>query len=249
MKIAIITDIHGNYPALSAVFSDIVFRGDIEHTYCLGDMIGIGPNSNEVLEEIMNRKDVSAVSGNHEEAVLKLLQGKDTLPGHEMIAEHHKWVGKQLKKENIKFIENLPQTLEVEIEGKKILITHYHMKKEEREIIDETPSGLKLDARYEGSPYTLVCFGHHHPIHYFKTDQRVYLNPGALGCNDHAIARYAVVELKKRTVNIQLIGITYDNKAFLESFEQLKVPDREFMIKAFHGNQLERDFKDGNNIS
>lgn len=38
-------------------------------------------------------------------------------------------------------------------------------------------------------------------------------------------------------------------KHFLESFEQLKVPDREFMIKAFHGNQLERDFKDGSNIS
>lgn len=197
MKIAILTDIHGNYPALRAVFSDIDSRGDIEHTYCLGDMIGIGPNSNEVLEEIMNRKDVTAVSGNHEEAVLKLLQGKDTLPGHEMIAGHHKWVGKNLKNENIKFIEDLPQTLDVEVGGQKILITHYHMNQEEREVIDESPTGLALDAKYKGSPYNLVCFGHHHPIHYFKTDQRVYLNPGALGCNEHAIARYAVVELQK----------------------------------------------------
>ncbi len=248
MKIAILTDIHGNYPALSAVFSDIDSHGDIEHTYCLGDMIGIGPDSNEVLEEIINRKNVTAVSGNHEEAVLKLLQGKHTLPGHEMIAEHHKWVGKNLKKENIQFIQNLPQTLDFEIEGQTILITHYHMNQEQREVIDERPSGLALDAKYKDSPYNLVCFGHHHPIHYFKTAQRTYLNPGALGCNDHAIARYAVVELQKTTINIQLIGATYDNKAFLESFEQLKVPDRDFMIKAFHGNQLERDFKDGNKI-
>ncbi|WP_458126477.1 hypothetical protein [Paenibacillus sp. Z3-2] len=82
----------------------------------------------------------------------------------------------------------------------------------------------------------------------FRGDIEHNLNPGALGCNDHAIARYAIVELQKRTMSIQLIGTTYDNKAFLESFEQLNVPDREFMIKAFHGNQLERDFKDGNKI-
>ncbi|MEN1984822.1 metallophosphoesterase family protein [Paenibacillus hubeiensis] len=238
MKIAILTDIHGNDPALRAVFSDIDSRGDIEHTYCLGDMIGIGPDSNEVLEEIMNRSNVTAVSGNHEEAVLKLLQGKETLPGHEMIAEHHKWIGKRIKKENIKFIENLPQTLEIEVEGQKILLTHYHMKQGQREEIDEIPSGLKLDAKYEGSTYSLVCFGHHHPIHYFKTEQRIYLNPGALGCNDHAIARYAIVELHERIINIHFAGIAYENRAFLESFEELGVPDRDFIIKAFHGNQL-----------
>lgn len=42
MKVAILTDIHGNFPALQAVLVDIDSRGDIEHTFCLGDMIGIG---------------------------------------------------------------------------------------------------------------------------------------------------------------------------------------------------------------
>jgi hypothetical protein len=123
------------------------------------------------------------------------------------------------------------------------------MKQGERDEIDETPSGLKLDTRYKGSPYDLICFGHHHPVHYLKTDHRVYLNPGALGCNDYSIARYAIVELKGGTMSIQLLGMAYENRAFLKSFEELKVPDREFLIKAFHGNQLERDFKEDNNIS
>lgn len=249
MKIAILTDIHGNYPALQAVFSDMDSRGDIEHTYCLGDMIGIGPNSNEVIETIRDRENVTSITGNHEEAVLNLLQGKVALPGHEMIAEHHKWIGKNLTKESIEFIKNLPQTLDIELEEQQIWMTHYHMKQDQREEIDLTPSGLKLDMWYENSPHSLVCFGHHHPIHYFKTDQRIYLNPGSLGCNDLALARYAVVEIKSGAINIQLIGIAYENKAFLESFEELKVPDREFILKAFHGNQLERDFNEGNNIS
>ncbi|WP_017814757.1 metallophosphoesterase family protein [Paenibacillus shenyangensis] len=249
MKIALLTDIHGNNPALQAVLSDLDFHNDIEHIYCLGDMIGIGPNSNEVIETIKNRKDTTVISGNHEEAVLNLLQGKGPLLGHEMVAEHHEWIGKHLTKENIEFITHLPRTLDVEIEGQRILITHYHRKKEELEEIDGVPTGLKLDTRYNGSPYDLICFGHHHPIHYFKTAQRVYLNPGALGCNDYSIARYAIVELKEETIDIQLLGRAYENKAFLKSFEELKVPDREFLIKAFHGNQLERDFEEDNNIS
>ncbi|WP_315372057.1 metallophosphoesterase, partial [Paenibacillus xylanexedens] len=76
MKVAILTDIHGNVPALQAVLVDIDSRGDIEHTFCLGDMIGIGPYSNEVIEMLYSRENMIAISGNHEEAVLSLLQNK-----------------------------------------------------------------------------------------------------------------------------------------------------------------------------
>jgi predicted phosphodiesterase len=48
MKMAVIADVHGNLPALKAVFSELDFRKDVKHISCLGDMIGIGPDSNEV---------------------------------------------------------------------------------------------------------------------------------------------------------------------------------------------------------
>ncbi len=209
MKIAILTDIHGNYPALNAVLTDLDSRKSIEHMYCLGDMIGIGPDSNKVVETIKERKDITAIVGNHEEAVLNLLLGKGPLLGHERVAEHHKWVGKHLTKENIEFITNLPTTLEVEIEGQKILITHYHMKEEKREEIDETPSGLKLDAQYKDSSYDLICFGH-----------------------------YAIVEFKGKEMSIQLLGMTYENRAFLKSFEELKVLIENLLLKLFMGTNL-----------
>jgi putative phosphoesterase len=249
MKIAIITDIHGNSPALKSVFSDIDSRGDIEHIYCLGDMIAIGPDSNEVIEEIFSRNNISAISGNHEEAVLSLLKGKGTLPGHEQAAKHHEWIGKHLKKESINILQELPKSLEIEIEGHNLLMIHYHMKDNKLESIEKEPTGLKLDSRYEGSLYDLVCFGHHHPVHLFKTNKRIYLNPGALGCNDHPKARYAIVELQKNNLNVNLNEIVYNNKEFLKSYEKLEVPDREFILKIFHGDQLEGILKDGSNIS
>lgn len=57
MKYAIITDIHGNSSALKAVLDDIANK-NIDHIICLGDMVGIGPDSNEVLEIITSRKNI-----------------------------------------------------------------------------------------------------------------------------------------------------------------------------------------------
>lgn len=45
MCIAIITDIHENAPALRVVLAEIDNKKDVEHIYCLGDMIGIGPGN------------------------------------------------------------------------------------------------------------------------------------------------------------------------------------------------------------
>lgn len=76
MKIGVIADIHGNAPALKAVLNEFDLRRDIEHIYCLGDMIGIGPDTNEVLTILFARSDVSMITGNHDEAVLALQKGK-----------------------------------------------------------------------------------------------------------------------------------------------------------------------------
>src|SRR5690606_34498798 len=68
-NIAIITDIHGNSPALRAVLKDISYRG-VDHIYCLGDLVGIGPDSNEVIEMLLCQDNISFVKGNHDSAVV-----------------------------------------------------------------------------------------------------------------------------------------------------------------------------------
>ncbi len=54
VKRALISDIHGNLEALEAVLSDIA-EVSVDEIYCLGDIIGYGPNPCECLDLVMNR--------------------------------------------------------------------------------------------------------------------------------------------------------------------------------------------------
>ncbi len=65
---AIISDIHGNLEALEAVLADIREQG-IEEIYCLGDIIGYGPNPRECVDLVMQHSQVT-ILGNHDQAAL-----------------------------------------------------------------------------------------------------------------------------------------------------------------------------------
>ena len=52
---AIISDIHGNIEALTAVMADIESLGTVEEIICLGDIIGYGPSPAECLDLIMKK--------------------------------------------------------------------------------------------------------------------------------------------------------------------------------------------------
>lgn len=66
--LAIISDIHSNTPALSAVLADIAQR-DVEQIICLGDVVGYGPQPNQCLDLVMAHAKVTLL-GNHDYAVL-----------------------------------------------------------------------------------------------------------------------------------------------------------------------------------
>ncbi len=68
MTTAIISDIHGNWEALKAVAGDIKDR-EIERVYCLGDVVGYGPDPDRCLDWVRQHCDV-VLLGNHEEALL-----------------------------------------------------------------------------------------------------------------------------------------------------------------------------------
>ncbi|HBN79539.1 metallophosphoesterase family protein [Rubinisphaera italica] len=65
---AIISDIHGNLEALQAVLADIASK-DISKLYCLGDIIGYGPNPGECIDLVMEKAQVT-ILGNHDQAAM-----------------------------------------------------------------------------------------------------------------------------------------------------------------------------------
>ncbi|WP_431799994.1 metallophosphoesterase family protein [Halobacillus andaensis] len=121
-SIAVISDIHGNIDALEAVLHDIDYNTDISSIYCLGDLIGIGPYTNEVLDSIFFRENIHVVSGNHEEAVLALIQGTPYPTRSEKVRTHHEWVAEYMNPDFIPRLASLPRRMTIELGDLKSLM-------------------------------------------------------------------------------------------------------------------------------
>ncbi|MEK3886380.1 metallophosphoesterase family protein [Bacillus sp. FSL K6-3431] len=238
IKIAIITDIHGNSSALKAVLTELDKDMQIDHIYCLGDLVGIGHETNEVLELLFSRNNISFVMGNHDEAVMKIIDCQEPVSKGEEL-EHHRWIASRLDTTFIPLLSQIPKRIDANYNGQRFLFTHYHLNESDQFLsIDNKPTVEKLDKLYRGSGADIVCFGHHHVIHHFKSKDRLYLNPSSLGCNHLPVAPYAIIKVSgDGNINISFNQISYDNKGFLLSYNKLNVPARDFILNVFYGNQ------------
>lgn len=245
MKIAVFTDVHGNLPALKAVLEDIDQK-EVSHIYCLGDMIAIGPNTNDVLDLLFSRKDMTMLTGNHDEAILALIKGEPYPESHQSSLKHHEWIAKRLDSKFIPLLENLPRRISMTIDNVDIYFTHYRIRPDKMDAhISEDPfhsiiepSLANMEQLFKYFKEKLICFGHHHPRHFFSNGKKTYLNPGALGCQPTPHAPYALIDIKNGEYSIEIKDIPYHNGDFLKSYKTLQVPDREFILKVFHGGQL-----------
>ena len=67
MRVLIMSDIHANYTALEAVLKD---AGQVDETWCLGDLVGYGPDPNAVVEEVRDIANLTCLLGNHDVAAM-----------------------------------------------------------------------------------------------------------------------------------------------------------------------------------
>lgn len=104
--------------------------------------------------------------------------------------------------------------------------------------IEKHPMSENLEKLYSDTDYDIVCFGHHHVVHHYHSTKRLFLNPGSLGCNNKPMARYGIIRIMEGNIQVELVEVPYNNLEFLKSYEKYKVPDREFILKIFHGSQM-----------
>ncbi|MDU0206454.1 metallophosphoesterase family protein [Paenibacillus sp. MAH-36] len=243
---AVFTDVHGNYAALQAVLKEDIERNEVEHIYCLGDMIAIGQETNQVLETLFSRNDISMVTGNHDESILAIVEGKEHPVSHSHAKTHHEWIASRMDPVFVPKLKSLPRILEGTYVEKNLLMLHYHMEESKRAVhisedpfasVGKDPSLEQISAFYLGSTAEIICFGHDHKRYYFATASKIYLNPGALGCYELPIARYAILEIIDSEVNVLFKEVPYNNKNFLLNFRSFGLPEGEFLLTVFHGNQ------------
>ncbi len=107
MRYAILGDIHGNLAAFKAVFRDMELKGGWDKVWCLGDIVGYGPEPRECIE-LLRQYDHLCVAGNHDWGAIGKIDTSDFNP---VAARACLWTAQQLTEHDIKYLESLPVSL------------------------------------------------------------------------------------------------------------------------------------------
>jgi len=103
MRYLILSDIHSNLEALEAVLGQAQAR--YEQVVCLGDVVGYGPNPNEVIDRLQELKPVATVRGNHDKASCGIDSAEEFNAAARQAAL---WTREQLRAENLSYLRQLP---------------------------------------------------------------------------------------------------------------------------------------------
>lgn len=238
MKLGIITDIHNNLIALKAVLER--FRQmQCDKIICCGDIIGIGPYPEETVQFIMQIPNLIAVQGNHERYLLegmpKFYPNKEHLHYEEM--KHHKWEHNLLSKKLIAFLKNLPYKTDMVCAGFRISVMHYCMDKKGNFInYRQNPTQNDLNKMFADVDADIILYGHNHCRNICKAET-LYINVGSLGCpaRDKNIARAGILQLDKKTAEIQTLDVEYDVNTVIGRIDEIHYPASDTIKKYFYG--------------
>lgn len=207
MSILIISDIHANLAAFQAVLDDA--EGQWDTIWCLGDLIGYGPNPNECVELLRQYEHIS-LSGNHDWAILGKL---DVNTFNEEAQAVVRWTQSILNDSTRIYLESLPTTMLQE----PFTLAHASPRQPVWEYILDTYTAA-VNFGYFDTPYCLV--GHTHvPILFNQEDNfivplppdygnpiqlnnhRCIINPGSVGQPRDADPRaaYALLDIESMT--------------------------------------------------
>ena len=106
MRSLIVSDIHSNLEAFHAVLADAETRGGFDEVWCLGDIVGYGPDPGECIDLLRSYAPVCVV-GNHDLAAANLLSTED-FNFNARYAAH--WTASRLSPDHAGFLSGLPQT-------------------------------------------------------------------------------------------------------------------------------------------
>lgn len=179
MRIAIISDIHSNLPALIRTLS-IIDEEKIDEIYCLGDIVGYGGNPNECVD-LIRRRATHCVLGNHDAAAIDTAQANFfTRPGRVAV----EWTNTVLSPDNMAYLKGLPYRVDLE------LCTLAHANPSEPELWDYIMTLHEAEVQFDAFDTSLCFIGHTHvPVllcedmrtFTLKRDLRYLINVGSVG--------------------------------------------------------------------
>ena len=219
MRYAVITDLHSNVFALKAVLKEIdELKPD--KIICLGDIVGNGAYPDETVQLIRKRGDILCVKGNHDMFVtldLTRLSPLDTRI--KMFA----WQQRALSKSAKDFLEGLPDKLEFDDCGKKIVAFHYPKNNRGRfKDLIYLPTEEQVKELFEGLSGDVFLFGHEHTGSLTEINGKYYLNFGTLGnMLEKDCAHYGILDVSEEKIAYKSIIVNYDDSIPRKRMEEI----------------------------
>ncbi len=234
MRILVVSDLHSNYTALEAVLKD---AGQVDETWCLGDLIGYGPDPNMVVEEMRLVPNLTCMLGNHDVAIV----GRMELAAFNGDARRSlNWTSNVLTADNMDFLRSLPHRVYVRGD---VTLAHGSPRDPVWEYILNTLSA-RLNFEHFQTPYCFV--GHSHIQSVFRLDEphdrvsmaltkvgqplplkpRLILNPGSVGQPRDRDPRAAYAIYDTETGTWEPHRVEYDIASVQERIRGAGLPEK-----------------------
>ncbi len=247
MRVAVISDIHGNCIGLNAALADID-REPVDQIVCLGDAIQGGPQPGEVGSRL-RELGCPIVMGN---ADAWLLSGIET--GNEPMTEERRrildavraWSLTKLSASDRRFIEAFQPTVKISLDGgQRLLCFHGSPASFDDIILPDIPQE-RLFHYLGGYPADVLAGGHTHVQHMRRigADARFFFNPGSVGLayshhqpdgTFHADpwAEYAVLTSEGQSLALEFRRVPYDIGPLIKAYESSGRPYAERAVAEY----------------
>ena len=169
MRVAVLSDIHGNLMALDAVLADLAHQGPLDHVVVAGDLVWSGPWPAEVVDRV-RASSTAVIQGNTDAFFLYHPDNTPAGKDEDRFATQWRWMQEQLGPERIAYLAGLPFSHRISPQpmqtatgpGHDLLIVHANPSDLERAIEPRLSEGA-LDKLLAGSgEWAALAFGHLH---------------------------------------------------------------------------------------
>ncbi|HJQ11202.1 MAG TPA: metallophosphoesterase family protein [Gemmatimonadaceae bacterium] len=235
MRYALISDIHGNLPALEAVLRDIEKRR-IDATYHLGDLTGYSPWPNEVIAAL-RQHGIQGIAGNYDSTLATDYKhcGCRADSPHEEELSHisYEWTRRHVNADTKSYLAALPFRIDIRplgghLSGPTITLLHGNQALNTVYITEDRPDAFleKMAAGVGAAAGDAVCFGHTHKPWQRAVNGIQFINAGSAGRPKDGDARacYVIVSADNGQLNAEFIRVVYDVELVAREILQAGLP-------------------------
>ncbi|MBX3061860.1 MAG: metallophosphoesterase family protein [Anaerolineae bacterium] len=231
MRLAVLSDIHGNLLALEAALNDLATAGGADKVWVLGDLCAFGPRPQESLQRLRDLKGAQIISGNADRYLVtgsrppnRVKEEAEWLDLPRVLVEREAnfgWTVSQLRFEEAEYLAKLPPELDMQVAGYGYVIGYHGAPgNDEYNLLPDTPDEEVLD-QLSDREGRLGFGGHtHRPMDRDLGWWRA-VNVGSVGMPmDEMRASYALVTFEGDQAQIDLRRVDYDVEAVIADLQQ-----------------------------